>query len=63
MAAFGTTIREEQFSISAKIWMDSPVWRNDDWLMGPKSIKMYHVELQALINKIANENNQQQIIV
>lgn len=24
MAAFGTTTREEQFSISAKIWMDSP---------------------------------------
>lgn len=24
MAAFGTTTREEQFSISAKIWIDSP---------------------------------------
>lgn len=25
MAAFGTTMRDEQFSISAKIWIDSPV--------------------------------------
>lgn len=24
MAAFGTTMRDEQFSISAKIWIDSP---------------------------------------
>lgn len=28
MAAFGTTMREEQFSTSAKIWIDSPARSN-----------------------------------
>lgn len=33
MAAFGTTIREEQFSISANIWIDSPRGKKNMYLL------------------------------
>lgn len=43
MAAFGTTTREEQFSISAKIWIDSPE---------TKQKFMFLLYLQDSLNKL-----------
>lgn len=47
MAAFGTTTREEQFSISANIWIDSP--REEKKISIVKKIKQTKLPKQMQI--------------